>query len=75
MQSSHILALTIVLAALAYGLVERWLKERKHIATSENNQEATLMQQRIDELEERVRVLEQIVTDPKESLSRKINSL
>lgn len=75
MQSSHILALTIVIAALFYALIERVLKNRHSKPRREEVEARESMMLRIEELEERVRVLEQIVTDPRESLSRKINNL
>lgn len=75
MQSSHILVITIVVAAMFYALVERLIKNRERRPAREEVEAQDSMLRRIDELEDRVRVLEQIVTDPRESLSRKINNL
>lgn len=75
MQSSHLFILLILVIIFGSKMLGDYLKGRSHGRDKNANKEAEIMMTRIDELEERVRVLEQIVTDPRESLSRKINNL
>lgn len=75
MQSSHIFVLLIILIGTGYALLERMLKERAKAPNKAQLEQSERMLADMRKLEERVRVLEQIVTDPKESLSRKINNL
>lgn len=75
MQSSHIFVLLIIFICAGYGLAARVLKERARAPRKAEVEESENMLARINELEERVRILEQIITDPKESLSRKISNL
>lgn len=75
MQSSHIFVLLIILICGGYALVERILKQRSKAPSKAQAEESERMMVRINELEGRVRVLERIITDPKESLAHKIDNL
>ena len=76
MTSSHLLAFLIVLTIFGSFALRDYFKHmgrgRKDRADAA---EADELNARIDLLEERVRTLEKIVTDPRDDLSRKINSL
>jgi len=70
-------AFTFVIAIIAIVMVARiaeiWLKQRKQENTAEG--EAEDMAVRIGELEERIRVLERIVTEKPYDLKREIDRL
>ena len=76
MQSSHLLVLFIVLIACGWSLFDSYLKRRrKDRRAAASDEDAQAMLARIDELEERIRVIEKIVTDPKDRLARAIDDL
>ncbi|MEO1202757.1 MAG: hypothetical protein AAFX10_08625 [Pseudomonadota bacterium] len=75
MQSAHLFVIVLVSLGLLFAAYQSRLKYRSSRNEAAENEDVEAMQARIDELEERIRVLEQIVTDPKEELSRKIGSL
>ena len=76
MSSSHLLAFLIILTIFGSMTLKEYFKSmgrnRRDKADAEETDE---LNARIDLLEERVRTLEKIVTDPRDSLSRQINSL
>ncbi|MEL7536308.1 MAG: hypothetical protein AAFX44_14395 [Pseudomonadota bacterium] len=76
MQSAHILAFLIILTIFGSMALRDYFKYRSRAERDrEDLNEADDLNARIDLLEERVRTLEKIVTDPRDDLSRKINSL
>ncbi len=75
MQSSHILALLIVAIIFGTKVAGDYFRARAKEREVKRPAETDDMLRQIATLEERVRVLEQIVTDPRESLSRKISNL
>ncbi len=76
MQSSHILAFLIILVIFGSKAMSDYFKSRTRANKRQRDSaETDELNARIDLLEERVRTLEAIVTDPRESLSRQINSL
>jgi len=75
MQSSHLLVVLIFIIIFGSKVLGDYYRSRSRGREKAEDEEAVLMMAKIDELEERIRVLEQIVTDPKESLSRQINNL
>ncbi len=62
-----------ILLVFILKLVKLNLEYKRSSASGDRNQEATV--QRVAELEERVKVLEAIVTDQSYELKRKINAL
>ncbi len=66
--------ITIVAIALFAGIVKEYLRGKREEAPQRDEEWAQTLA-RIEELEERIRVLERIVTDPKDTLKREINSL
>ena len=66
--------IAIVAIALFASIVKEYLRgKRREEPKRDEEWEATLG--RLEELEERVRVLERIVTDPRERLKREIGGL
>lgn len=63
----------IVTVSLVAGLVKTWIEQRKGRDQSAGEIEATLV--KIEALEERVRVLERIVTEHRVGLKEQIDSL
>lgn len=62
----------IVVVGCLTGVMTEYLKTKRATGSNEDLDDAL---DRIDELEERVRVLERVVTDEKYDLGRKIDSL
>ena len=70
------MVVVIVLLCLGYAAYERWLKERtKSRALSLESGVKGEAETRIRELEERVEVLERILTDERYDLKRQISNL
>lgn len=63
----------IVTVALCAGVVKTWLEQRK--GRHETSGELEQMLARMDALQERIEVLERIVTDNTVDLKRRIDSL
>ncbi|HLT91343.1 MAG TPA: hypothetical protein VKZ85_10385 [Woeseiaceae bacterium] len=63
----------IVTVALCAGVVRTWLEQRK--GRTETSEELDEMMKRLDALQERVEVLERIVTDSRVNLKQTIDSL
>lgn len=76
MQSAHLLAFLIILTIFGSMALRDYFKHvgRRHHERADE-EDADELNARIDLLEERVRTLEKIVTDPRDDLSRQINSL
>ena len=74
------LAIVLIVAVVMIAETVRSVAKAKAVAQAEARQGAShedtaAMTQRIDELEERVRVLERIVTEDKHDLRREISNL
>jgi hypothetical protein len=69
--------IVIIILSFIYKLLATFLRSREYRrATDESaNASATLMQQRLEQLEERVRVLERIVTDDRFELKQQFKDL
>ena len=67
----------IVFLSIASGLVSQWIRARYRARRSEFDARLSTLESQTDlvKLEERVRVLESIVTDHKSNLREKIDSL
>ena len=74
MQDWAIMVVLIVLISVGSGVVNRWLKLRERGAGPRvDDLEKRLV--RLESLEERVRTLETIATDPRTELAREIRGL
>jgi hypothetical protein len=73
MNSSLIFVLLLVAIVMIARIVEAWIKEKK--AQPENPGELEDTLSKIDVLEERVKVLERIITENRFDLKREIDSL
>ena len=76
--NQYTMVVAIVAIALFAGVVNRYLKlqaRRPSEAEEAERQEVQRKLARVDELEERVRVLERIVVDRKERLREEIDAL
>lgn len=74
------LAIVLIVAVVMIAETVRSVAKAKAVAQAEaqkgaSHEDATAMMQRIDALEERVRVLERIVTEDKHDLRREISNL
>lgn len=67
----------IVFLSIASGLVSQWIRARYRARKSEFDARLNALESQTDlvQLEERVRVLESIVTDHKSNLREKIDAL
>ena len=73
MNSSLIFVLLLVAIVMAAGVMRTYLHQRK--TEPEDNQELEDALAKIDTLEERVRVLERIITENRFDLKKEIDSL
>ena len=73
MSSSHVFVLAIIALTFGYGLLKTWIGKRPDPVASDG--EADQMMDRIDMLEERIRVLERIITDGRHDLKQEIDQL
>ena len=74
MNSTLLFVLLLVSIVMATRLLDTWMKQRKQ-QTQADNSEAEEALGKIDELEERVRVLERIITENRFDLKREIDEL
>ena len=65
--------IVIICLSFAFRLVNTWLKDRARLSTEEPASSDLL--KRLDEVEERVRVLERIVTDERFDLKQQFRDL
>ncbi|MYD45165.1 MAG: hypothetical protein F4W92_02275 [Gammaproteobacteria bacterium] len=67
----------IVFLSIASSLISQWIRARYRSRKSEFDSRISALESQTDlvQLEERVRVLESIVTDPQSSLRKNIDSL
>lgn len=66
--------ITVIAIVMFAGILKEYLRNRRE-AQPQRDEEWEGMVSRLQELEERVRVLERIVTDPRDSLKREIGGL
>ena len=71
MTGGHIVLIVIVV--LTYSVIHTWIKQRGK--TPDPDPDAEQMLEKIEVLEERIRVLERIVTEHNVDLRRQIDSL
>ena len=67
--------ITIVAIVLFAGILKEYMRNRREEEDPKRDEEWRSTLARLEELEERVRVLERIVTDPRDHLKREINRL
>jgi len=73
MNSPFAFVLSIIAIAMCYKLMNTWLKQR-HVKP-ESNEELEETLSKIDLLEDRIKVLERIITENKFDLKSEIDSL
>ena len=73
MNSTFVFVIIIVAMAMCANVIQTWLKQKKR--TPENNQELEDTLGKIDQLEERIQVLERIITENRFDLHKEIDSL
>ncbi|HKL62391.1 MAG TPA: hypothetical protein VJ883_03425 [Woeseiaceae bacterium] len=75
MSSAHVFVIVLVAIVLLAGIAKEYFRHHRRDDDPKRNEEWDATVARLEELEERVRVLERIVTDPQEGLRREINRL
>ncbi|NBC22697.1 MAG: hypothetical protein GVY21_04385 [Gammaproteobacteria bacterium] len=75
MSSAHVFVIVLVAIVLLAGIAKEYLRHHRREEDPKGDEELEATVARLEELEERVRVLERIVTDPQEGLRREINRL
>jgi hypothetical protein len=73
MNSTFVFVIIIVAMAMCANVIQTWLKQKKR--TPENSQELEDTLGKIDRLEERIQVLERIITENRFDLRKEIDSL
>jgi len=73
MNSTFVFVIIIVAMAMCANVIQTWLKQKKR--TPEINQELEDTLGKIDRLEERIQVLERIITENRFDLRKEIDSL
>ena len=73
MNSTLVFVIIIVAMAMCANVIQTWLKQKRR--TPENNQELEETLGKIDQLEERIQVLERIITENRFDLRSEIDSL
>lgn len=73
MNGTFVFIVTIVAIVMCARLGETWLKQRKQKSAPDAELQETLA--RLEQLEERMRVLERIVTENRVDLKQQIDSL
>ena len=73
MSSSHVFVLLIIIIVFSFGLIKAWMANRNENPVQ--NEEADEMLAKIDALEERIRVLERIITENRFDLKEEIDRL
>ena len=75
MSSSYIFVLTIIAMSLGFALIRAWMDKQPDAKSKGDAAEAAEMMGKIELLEERIRVLERIVTEHKIDLKQEIDRL
>ena len=73
MNNTFVFVIIIVAMAMCANVIQTWLKQKKR--TPENNQELEDTLGKIDQLEERIQVLERIITENRFDLRKETDSL
>jgi hypothetical protein len=73
MNSTFVFVIIIVAIAMFANIIQTWLKQKNR--TPEKNQELEETLSKIDQLEERIQVLERIITENRFDLRNEIDSL
>ena len=73
MSGSHVFVLLIIIIVFSFGLIKAWMANRNESRV--DSEEADEMLAKIDSLEERIRVLERIITESKIDLKQEIDNL
>lgn len=73
MNSTFVFVITIVAIVMCANIIQTWLKRQKR--TPEKDQELEETLSKIDRLEERIQVLERIITENRFDLRNEIDSL
>ena len=73
MNSALIFVLALVSIVMCANIIETWLKQRKKSPEIDEDLGETL--EKIDRMEERIKVLERIVTENRFDLKKEIDSL
>jgi hypothetical protein len=73
MNSTFVFVIIIVAIAMFANIIQTWLKQKNR--TPEKNQELEETLSKIDRLEERIQVLERIITENRFDLRNEIDSL
>lgn len=72
---AEIMVVAIVSIVMVAGVLNRWLKTKEITANSGLNAEVESKLDKVDQLEERIAVLEKIVTNKKVKLAEDIENL
>lgn len=75
MSGSYIFVLSIIALSFGYGLLKTWMDKQPSAKAKGETDEAEEMIGKIEMLEERIRVLERIVTENKIDLKQEIDRL
>ena len=75
MNSSLLFVLCLVAIVMFAKVCEAWIKQKKQQPDTDNTVGAEDMLSKIDVLEERIKVLERIITENRFDLKREIDSL
>ena len=73
MNSTFVFVIIIVAMAMCANIIQAWLKQKKRTPEQDKELEETLG--KIDRLEERIQVLERIITENRFDLRNEIDSL
>ena len=73
MNSTLVFVIIIVAMAMCANIIQTWLKQKRR--APEKNQELEETLGKIDQLEERIQVLERIITENRFDLRNEIDSL
>ncbi len=73
MNSTFLFVLMIIAIVMTAGVIETYIKQRRKDAATDPELTATL--ERMEQLEERIRVLERIVTENRVDLKQQIDNL
>lgn len=73
MNGTFAFVLSILVICFIYSIINNWIKHRKQIPEKDEELEQTL--EKVDRLEDRIQVLERIITENRFDLKREIDSL
>lgn len=73
MSGTYLFVLSIIAIVFGSGLIKAWMSKRDDLSASAEETDAMLG--KIDMLEERIRVLERIITENRYDLKREIDDL